>query len=179
MTNRSTNFEAVLRTSTVSPTFALRALSSITGLALASVLVGCGAPKADAASPVTLTAADVAAPAPAEEPAEPTEEAAEPTSTALETDRPAGERLCRAKDTFGSILEVYVEGSGDDARATLRTLAQSGDVSTEVLRANRHKGILFLDRRGEVDLVAHAATLAKQDGKTILRVGEDAWVTCE
>jgi hypothetical protein len=144
-------------------------------LALVSVLAGCAASQT---ATTTITAADLPLPAAREVAPSTTEQGADERPAA---EIPKGELVCRAKSPLVGTIELYVDGAGEEASASLRTIAPSGVITLERLRAHRHKGLVFADDPAQTDLVVHAATVAPHDGKKMIRLGEpgQTWASCE
>lgn len=138
-------------------------------------LVACAAGKSAPAANATTTAADLAAPAAAE--AAPTPDRAEAPSVTSE-----GELVCRAKDAFGLTSELRVVWAGKQGTGVLRQTAPSGMTSELRIRAEREGELLFADDlRAEPDLLVHAASVTRRDGKGYIRLGDakQPWSPCE
>ena len=132
----------------------------LAGLAATAALFGCAPVQTGR---TTLTSTDVPSPEPREAPRA---EAAPPALDAL-----PGELACRTTSIHEGTTELYLEWNGDAARGSLRTVAPSGNVTTERVRAERYKRMIVVDYPNAADLVTHAAVVGEDDGKKVMRVG--------
>lgn len=144
---------------------------SLVGLVaiLAIAAAACGT----RASTTSTTAADVNLPtapevAPASEPA---------PAPKAEAPKPAGKSACKISSSELGTVELFVE----DHAGTLLQVAPSGNVTTQRVRTERYKQMLIADEPNETDLVNHAAVVTEQDGKRLMRVGDNTrpWLPCE
>ena len=143
---------------------------------LSGALVGCGTAGPPRTAATTTTAADVASPS--------SDEAAAPIPGALEASQAPdvpGVLACRTKSTADGTTELFLDGTGDSAKGTLRRVAPSGMTYVQVVRAERYKGVLIVDEPSCTDLVTHAAVVARQNGKQYMRLGDaqQPWSACE
>jgi len=137
----------------------------------AAALVACGAPARSAQT--TVTAAEVSDPPPPP-PAEPRQ--AEPEA---KPESPPGELACRTKTDTGESAELWLEWQGNEGKGTVVTVASSGMVYRQRVEAERNEKVIVADDPNVVDLVKHAAMIAKKDGKQYMRVGDSPWRLCE
>lgn len=142
-------------------------------------LVGC-ASQAKTASTTTMTAADVEttkssidAPAPREAPPS-TAASSGPTLEEL-----PGQLVCKTSNRDDGTSELRLEWSGSAATGTIRTIAPSGEVTVQRVKAERYRGMIIVDEPGQEDLVKHAAVVAPSNGKQAMRVGSGMYATCE
>ena len=135
----------------------------------------CAATKAGPAANATITAAEVG-PAAAEAPPPAAEEQSARSITG------DGELVCRTKDAFGMVSELRVVWAGKQGTGVLRQTAPSGMTSELRVRAEREGDVLFADDlRAEPDLLVHAASVTRRDGKSHIRLGDakQSWSPCE
>lgn len=145
--------------------------------ALAFVALAACAP-ARSAGVTSTTAADVPGGPSADAP---TAKAAE-RETAGATRGDQGELVCRATDAYGVTSELRVTWRGKVGEGTLRQLAPSGMTSETRIRAEREGDVLFADDvKSEPDLLVHAASVTRKDGKGYIRLGDakQPWSRCE
>lgn len=144
-------------------------------LVLVAALAACAAPHP---ASTTVTSATVAAPQKRE--ASAFTDAAREEGVRRKAVTPPGTIVCKAKDAFGVMTELFVEheGEGDDIPGSLRSVAPTGNVYLQAVRIQRHGGKLLVDEPGEVDLFTHVATVATIRGKQHMRLGQ-VWAPCE
>jgi hypothetical protein len=170
----------------------------------AGALVGCARPNsAPPASPeapdateasdptettnTTVTSADVATPAPREaaasspSPAEPAAPADAADTAAPALDPLPGQLACRTKTDEGMTAELSLEWSGESAKGVLRTVAPSGMVYEQRVRAQKYEGRIIADDPRSTDLASHAASVVSHDGKRYMRLGgpNERWSACD
>jgi hypothetical protein len=146
-------------------------------VALFAGLVGCASGgQGKTASTTTMTAADVpSSPSlPADLPA--TREAA-PAAKAAD-DLP-GQLVCKTSSRDTGTTELRLEWEGHEAHGTIRTIAPSGETTTQRIKAERYRGMIVVDEPGNDDLAVHAAIVAPSNGKQAMRVGTGMFATCE
>lgn len=154
---------------------------------VSSSLVACASSRAGTTT--THSAVDVAqepsagseADAPVAREATPEATEAKPEAKA-EAKNDAGELVCRAKDAFGSTSELFVTWNGKEGTGLLRSVGQSGEVHELRVKTEREGTLMFADdARTDPDLLVHAATVGKRDGKTYMRLGDmkAPWTPCE
>lgn len=137
-------------------------------------LVGC-ASQAKTASTTTMTAADVDS---AKSSAEAAPASREASSSAKGEELP-GQLVCRTTNRDDGTRELRLEWSGSSATGTIRTIAPSGETTTQRIEAERYRGMIIVDEPGQEDLVTHAAMVAPSNGKQAMRVGSGHYTTCE
>lgn len=143
-------------------------------------LTACAQPPHVAMTGMTSTTSselgEPAAPAPREDRAERHEAEAAPSSTPAAAPV-EGQLVCKTKDAFGVVTELYAEGD----KGTLRSLAPSGNVEEKRLKIERLGNVIFADEPSSEDLAVHAVTLRHAEGKTFLRQGDwnQAWSACQ
>ena len=126
--------------------------------------MGCAEPKpAEAPKPAAV---DVIAPT-KEEPV------AAPTAAVVDTDRPAGDLVCRTEKPNGSSMELFVKWDAEDSRGTIRETAVTGLVHLRRVRAERDGKLVIADDLGQRDLAVHAAVVAERDGKKVMKVDDN------
>ncbi|AKV01444.1 hypothetical protein AKJ09_08107 [Labilithrix luteola] len=140
------------------------------------------ASQANTASSTTMTAADVSSPSVAEstESAPDSREAAPPANvTEAKLEELPGQVACRTSNRDDGTNELRLEWSGTSATGTMRTIAPSGEITTQRVNAERYRGAIIVDEPGQQDLVSHVAIVMPTNGKQAMRVGSGAYVTCE
>jgi hypothetical protein len=146
-------------------------------------LVGC-APSAKTASTTTMTAADVSSsPSSASSSSLPedlpTSREATPAAAASKGEELPGEIVCRTSNRDTGTTELRLEWKGSEATGTIRTVAPSGETTTQRIQAERYRGMIVIDDPNNVDLAVHAAIVAPSNGKQAMRVGSGMFATCE
>lgn len=154
----------------------------LVAMALGCGLTACasaGAPGA-AASPATLTAAELAS---SERTSEPTPARDEATAAPAgdSAPAPAGKLVCRTSNCVDGVTELYLDWNGKVATGVLRRTAPSGMLYEQPVRAERYQGTIVVDEPSGTDLASHAAMVVEQHGKLHMRVGApgQAVTACE
>lgn len=138
----------------------------------AAALTACGASARPAQT--TVTAAEVPSSLPP--PAPPEAREAEPEA---KPEAPPGDLTCRTKTDAGETSALYVEWKGNEGMGTLVRVAPSGMTYRKRVTTERDERVVIADDINQVDLVAHAAMLAKKDGKQYMRLADGEWRLCE
>lgn len=131
-----------------------------------------------------MTAADVSPSVSISEPrsesAPESRQAATPASVAAaKLEELPGQLICRTSNRDQGTNELRLEWQGTSATGTVRTVAPSGEVSTQRVNAERYRGAIIVDEPGQQDLVSHVALVMPIDGKQTMRVGTGAYSPCD
>jgi hypothetical protein len=123
-------------------------------------------------SSTTVTAAEMPKAAPS---------ASKDSGKSVAEPAPEGQLVCRSQSRDEGTTELYLQWSGDSAKGTLRRISLSGMVSDTHVQAQRMKNSIIADDINASDLVVHAATVGKHDGKQYIRLGESKqnWTVCQ
>jgi hypothetical protein len=138
-------------------------------------LVGC-ASQAKTASTTSMTAADVDQDKSATAETTPASREAAPAAKAEEL---PGQLACKTSNRDSGTTELRLEWNGNTATGTLRTIAPSGETTTQRIKAERYRGMIVVDEPGQEDLTSHAAIVAPSKGKQAMRVGSGMYSACE
>jgi type IV pilus biogenesis protein CpaD/CtpE len=141
----------------------------LTAAFLATSLFACAS---DPPAQVTLTAADMVKPAAVAEAPAPKEA---PPAIPAE----AGDLVCRVTTKTEGNVELYLKWTNGSAKGVLRTVAPSGNVTTQNVGADSYQGLIVVDDVLSGDLVEHAAVVRNHDGKRSIRLNGTTWLTCQ
>ncbi len=133
-------------------------------------VVACGTPRA---ATTTVNAAAV----PTEPPAAVKEAAPASVDDKPARQNPPGELVCAATRQLSGTTELWLEWSGGEAKGTLRTIAPSGMVHEQKVRAERYEGKVIVDDINSTDLAVHTAVLA--DKRILLGDSNPGWASCD